>query len=99
MTENHWRFNQHVKLSFIATLITIVSQYIFRLLLLMVPIFWSPHEAASIAIIGGADGPTAIYTTIARGDLLMLIGQAILIFLTWIALYKPISKLLKKVKN
>lgn len=37
---------------------------IFTVLLAAIAIGFSPKEAASLAIIGGADGPTAIYTTI-----------------------------------
>src|SRR5574344_882445 len=37
---------------------------IFMVLLIAIAVGFTPKEAASLAIIGGADGPTAIYTTI-----------------------------------
>ncbi len=37
---------------------------IFTVLLVAIAFKFTPNEAASLAIIGGADGPTAIYTTI-----------------------------------
>lgn len=37
---------------------------IFSMLILAIVVGFTPQEAASLAIIGGADGPTAIYTTI-----------------------------------
>jgi oxaloacetate decarboxylase beta subunit len=37
---------------------------IFSVLLVAIAVGFSPNEAGSLAIIGGADGPTAIYTTI-----------------------------------
>ncbi|HPB05170.1 MAG TPA: sodium ion-translocating decarboxylase subunit beta, partial [Prolixibacteraceae bacterium] len=37
---------------------------IFTVLLIAILVGFTPKEAASLAIIGGADGPTAIYTTI-----------------------------------
>ncbi len=37
---------------------------IFTVLLVSIALGFSPQEAASLGIIGGADGPTAIYTTI-----------------------------------
>lgn len=37
---------------------------IFTILLIAIAVGFAPNEAGSLAIIGGADGPTAIYTTI-----------------------------------
>jgi len=37
---------------------------IFTVLMVAIAVGFTPQEAASLAIIGGADGPTAIYTTI-----------------------------------
>ncbi|MBN1768781.1 MAG: sodium ion-translocating decarboxylase subunit beta [Prolixibacteraceae bacterium] len=37
---------------------------IFTILLIAIAVGFTPNEAGSLAIIGGADGPTAIYTTI-----------------------------------
>lgn len=57
-------------------------------------------QAASIGIIGGADGPTAIFITGKTTNQLLLILlenlSGIFIFIILLLLYKPIKSLLEK---
>ena len=48
---------------------------IFAVLLVAILMGFTPKEAASLGIIGGADGPTAIFTTIKLANLVLRLLQ------------------------
>lgn len=99
MSITRWTFLRHVVISIVVTIIAILSNLISSIgLILMdnnIPIFGG-NQASSIAIIGGADGPTAFYTTINFSSIFEMSSYFVL-FLILVALYKPFCHLLNKV--
>ena len=67
---------------------------IFSILLAAVWVGFTPNEAASLGIIGGADGPTAIYTTIKLAP--HLLGPIAIAAYSYMALVPVIVPLVAK---
>ncbi len=57
----NWTFKKHIVFSLILVIIVFYVLPIMGMGLVFLNIFWGSHEAGSIGIIGGADGPTAIF--------------------------------------
>lgn len=64
------------------------------LILLQIGIRWKLRNAASIAIIGGADGPTAIFVAgkIGNGMEVGAIGLGVVLIVVGVLIYKVIKK-------
>lgn len=100
MLTRRWTFRKHIALSAVVTMISAMSHYIYQWLILVLTVQLLgdgievlDETAASIAIIGGADGPTALYTAMP----LLLRNPAveyIFFFLVMLLLYIPIKKAL-----
>jgi oxaloacetate decarboxylase beta subunit len=67
---------------------------IFSILLAAIAVGFTPQEAASLGIIGGADGPTAIYTTIKLAP--HLLGPIAIAAYSYMALVPVIVPLISK---
>jgi len=78
----HWTLKKHVFFSIIFTVVMILLRMLFN------------NEAASVAIIGGVDGPTAVYLSGRLLPLKWVIGYG-LIFLILMASYVLVKKLKK----
>ncbi len=100
MQNRRWTFKKHVVFAFIATMISAISHYLYQWLVIVLyaakmvgSSIYRGNEAASIAMIGGADGPGAIY-----GGLPGILGNAyseyMFLFLIMIFLYGPTKKVL-----
>lgn len=96
-----WTFGKHFITSIIVLLIFFLSKYASSLLagvgIIGIDIF-SPHEAASVAIISGSDGPTAIYTSGYKG-LVYSYGEYLVALIIMLILYLPFSRYLDRVYN
>lgn len=93
MSNRGWTFKKHVILSFSMSVIMVISHYLYQFLIILfiknaIGLSFSPNEAASVAIIGGADGPTAIYGTILTNSVAM---EYIFFFIVLMLLYSPIK--------
>ncbi len=88
MKNKNWSFIKHLMLS---AMIAIVAY----ILLAFLP---SAQEATSIGIIGGADGPTAIYIAGGFKGLLTINSLPYVVFAILLFLYKPIRRSIKKGK-
>ena len=73
-----WTFMKHFIGSVVIVIIAVIAK----------SAFFTPHSAASIGIIGGADGPTAIYTS---GVVSGVVGYGIFLlgFVVLLLLYLP----------
>lgn len=96
MSNRGWTFKKHVLLSFSMSMIMVISHYLYEFLIILfiryaIGSTFSSKEAASIAIIGGADGPTAFFTTFASNSVAI---EYIFFFLVLILLYLPIKNAL-----
>lgn len=99
-----WSFKKHVFLSAGITLAVALVQILFinensfilRKLLGIMKLsnFFSAKEAASIGIIGGSDGPTAIFL-VGNPVSTFLISNLVL-FAILLAFYKPFKKLIQR---
>ncbi len=98
-----WSFKKHALFSIITSIIIVSVVYIFQILRVMKLINFAKNETGAIAIIGGADGPTAIYTT-ASDPLAQFLAKVWLlvpitiVFLLLLLIYKPIKKIIQKGK-
>ena len=100
MSNRRWTFKKHVVLSFVATMISAISHYIFQWLMIVLAVtknlgtsFFGGNQASSVGIISGADGPTAVYTTFS-GLLSNVYSEYIFLFLVMILLYGPTKRAL-----
>lgn len=100
MHSRRWTFKKHIVFSFVATMICAISHYLYQWLVIVLyaarivgSSIFSVNEAASIAIIGGADGPTANYGGLA-GILGNVYSEYIFLFLVMLLLYGPTKKIL-----
>lgn len=82
-----WTFGKHVVASIIATPLLVKAV---RLLLCR------PYTAASIGIIGGADGPTVVFIS---GKLVSHYGAYLGVLVALLVLYWPVSRLLVDSRN
>lgn len=85
-----WDFKKHIVFSSMTAFVLTIMSYFLPLLSIFS--FFGP-EAASIGIIGGADGPTAVYLT-SRGS--RHFSVYLILFLVTLTLYKPIKILMEK---
>lgn len=94
---SHWKFSHHLLGALIITLISSLSDLIISggNLAYMIHWFSRGHQSKGIGIIGGADGPTAIFIS---GNPLFYFLVTKLIFLCLLLLmYKPTKEFLKKI--
>ena len=96
MSNRGWTFKKHVMLSFSITMVMVMTHYLYILMINMllryeVGFLVDQNEAASVAIIGGADGPTAVYGTFISNSVMF---EYIFFFLILLLLYSPIKSAL-----
>lgn len=98
--KRQWTFLKHVIFSIVITLIVYISSIILEFGSIIFKLggldLFGKHQAASIAIIGGADGPTAIYTTMGF-PMWLILNRYMVLFLILLVFYKPFNRLLVKV--
>ncbi len=99
----NWTLKKHFILAFFITGVAILSNLIaelgliaFSLSTLKIANSIGGKDSASIGIIGGADGPTAIYLS-GINPLQLFFNQYVILFLILLVLYKPFEYVLKKV--
>lgn len=100
---SQWTFIKHLILSIVITIITLFSDMISKLAILFVRLdlfnsfkhIFDKRQASSIAIIGGADGPTAIFSTM-RFPIQILFNKYLILFIILLILYKPFKYILRK---
>ncbi len=93
-----WTFKKHLALSVVLTALTVLDD-ILRVTFLPVLAYVNGKimsmEAASVGIIGGADGPTAIFVAdkVVEGH----IRSKVIVFLVYLMLYYPAKKMFNSI--
>jgi hypothetical protein len=92
-----WNFRKHVVMSIMFLAVNAIVEYILKYLYALSLVgesVLSRNSAASIAIIGGADGPTAIFGS----PILVLVneyGKDFILFIVLLLLYWPFTRFLQ----
>ncbi len=93
-----WTFIKHLVCTLIVISIVFISRYIAILFKLFRTSIFTPHSAASVAIIRGADGPTAGYG-VSSWNFLLGYGEFIITFIILLLLYWPFKSYLKRLNK
>lgn len=81
-----WSFKKHIIFCLLVTVIVKIAR-------LLMPL---ARSSASIGIIGGADGPTAIFVSQKMSGYMLLNMMEIILFVLLLLLYKPIKDVIEK---
>ncbi|MFZ5352398.1 MAG: sodium ion-translocating decarboxylase subunit beta [Bacillota bacterium] len=81
-----WSFGKHIVLTIaVVALIKLISG------------FFTLREAASIGIIGGADGPTTVFIAGKASGLMLINILYIALFIAMLAMYKPVKLIIGRI--
>jgi len=89
----NWTLKKHALFSLFFVLILFFTVPIVGTTMLILNVIFSLNEAGSIGIIGGADGPTAIFLA---NKLIRTCGYFCLIYMGLLLTYIPINKWVSK---
>lgn len=97
----YWNIKKHMKFSFLIAMISFISEIITsyglgwtKLISLMGINGFKNYSSAQVAIIGGADGPTEVFTS--GSSITTNILANILLFAILMLFYKPMKRVMVK---
>lgn len=95
---NKWTIKKHFIAALVLVIISVFSTVLVMygpLLIGLIGLFSNGNEAVSIGIIGGADGPTAIYVTKSTAPFSWF-NNHVVMFIILMGLYKPTKWFMEK---
>ncbi len=93
--QREWTFAKHLVLSLITVIMIELLFLLVSALVPLLPIALSSGNGSSIGVIGGADGPTAIFVSSAPSGFVQMATFGVCSLIVLLCLYAPLRKTIR----